>query len=345
MKRLALVASVVAIVAACTGNKDAGNADGKVAVSGVVRDWRSGAGVAGAQVRSVGITPELTTTAAADGSFTLDGVYVNGYVMIEVLAGGYVRTQSPPILVEEADLTGLAVDLLGQTDAAAIKTEFSITDVTGAGHVLGSVRRADGTGITGIANIGVFPAGFLADGPHFFDAAGNPDATVLATTSSGTFTFFNVTTGNIAVRASEPGFDFQPEGTLVRPGVWSIVTIGGAGNGSTTPTPTPTPTMTPGPQSYLTDIYPIFAARGCSAGGCHRGGGAPNGLRLEQAAATVYPLVFARCNTTTVDASLLLVKPLFEATPNHGGGNIFLNTDDPDYRKMHRWITDGALEN
>lgn len=29
--------------------------------------------------------------------------------------------------------------------------------------------------------------------------------------------------------------------------------------------------------------------------------------------------------------------------PDHGGGNIFLSTADPDYQKILRWITDGAL--
>lgn len=350
MKRWFLFLVVLGIAVACTGKKGVEEGDGVVDVSGVVVDWRTGTPIADVQVRSIGILPERSATSGADGTFLVTAVPINGYVILEVSATGYERTQSPPILIEETDLTGLSVALLSETDSAAFETGFSVAELPSRGHILGTVRRDDDSGISGVSSIEIVPVGVLFDGPHFLDAARDPAPAAGVTTSSGAFVFFNVSTGNAAVLASAVGFDFGPQGTLIRNSVWSIVPIGGAGNGSTTPTPTPsgspTPTPTPGPQSYAADIYPIFVNRGCSTNGnCHAPPTNGGGMRLNQSAAQVYPAVFARCNTTNVDQSLLLVKPLFEATPNHTGGNIFLNVDDPDYRKIHRWITDGALEN
>ena len=42
--------------------------------------------------------------------------------------------------------------------------------------------------------------------------------------------------------------------------------------------------------------------------------------------------------------SLMLTKPLVGGG-THGGGDIFLNTMDPDYQTFLNWILDGAQNN
>lgn len=342
---LATLTAATAIAAACASKGGTEMVCLEVDVSGTVVDFATGSPVPNAQITTVGLLPQLSTTAAADGTFTLPEVPVNGYVILEVTASGYADTLNPALLVEEQDLTGVKVVALATGDAASLETGFGVVETSGLGQIVGHAQFDTGSGIAGISTIQVLPVNFSADGPHFLDDTGAPGPGLAATSSSGGFTFFNVSTGNVAVQASAPNFLFQPVATVSRAGAWSVVTVVGQG-GTPGSTPTPTPTGTPATVKYAMQVYPIFTSRGCKT--CHRTGNPPGGLRLDQDANKTYDdlkAVSGVINTGNPAASLLLTKPLFEAQPDHGGGNIFLTTSDPDYVTILNWITQGANKN
>jgi hypothetical protein len=95
---------------------------------------------------------------------------------------------------------------------------------------------------------------------------------------------------------------------------------------------------------FAYDIYPIFAARGCTA--CHTGAGG-GGLDLSLDAATVYANVMAAeiIDYTYNDRSSLLRNPYCgpdycanDQYPEAHPTRVFYTTDDPDYVKMYTWI-------
>lgn len=341
----AAAATIAVGSAACSGGGNRNAVPFYVNVSGTAVDWKTGAPVAAASIVTVGITPVSQTETAADGTFTLPGIPINGYVILDMAAVGYARTFSPAMLVGEENLTGVTVELVASGDAGDLRTGFGITNTSGRGAVLGRTEDSASAPIAGVAALQVLPVTFASDGPYFLADDGTPAPAETATTANGGFLFFNVSTGNVAVQAAAAGFVFQPIATIVEDNAWSLVTLAadGTGNG----TPTPTPTGTPAAISFANDVYPIFSAKGCSAGSppCHRSGQPAGGMRLDQDPNQIHPGVVQRVNTANPAASLLLTKPLFEATPDHGGGNIFLTTSDPDYLTILGWIEQGANNN
>lgn len=341
---LALLGTLLtlAAIAACS---DSGSRDPAptVRVRGVVADWKTGDLIAGAVVETVGITPAQTATADEDGQFDLEAIPINGFIILNVSAAGYVRTLSPAILVEDDDIDDVIAQAVSNTDATAFETGFAVTPEANRGVVLGRAETHTGSPIDGVSLIELLPPGADFDGPFFLDVNGNPGAGT-ETTGNGSFLFFNVSSGDIAVAATAANLAFEQQATVVIADAWSLVDLPGDGPG-VGGSPTPTPSGTPGPQSWETDIYPIFSARGCTGSGCHRPPTNGGNLRLNQSADAIYAAVAARCNLADPPNSLLLIKPLFEAQPNHGGGNIFLTTADPDYQKILRWIDDGAMQN
>lgn len=341
---LLVCASGTAGLAACSGGGGGGGAT-VVSVSGTTRDWKSGLVVGNASLRSVGISPEVTGESDAGGAFTLEGIPINGYVIFDVSAVGYERTHSPAILVEEQARSGVVLEMIAQDDAAELQAGFGVTGTSGHGHILGSTRHPDGAGIAGVAVLQILPVTFDAAGPYFLASGGTPATGASQTTADGGFVFFNVSTGNVAVQAAAAGFVFQPTASVIRNGAWSLAYLTGEGSGPGG-TPTPTPSGTPPPQSFAADVYPIFAAKGCSTqNACHKSGNPGGNFRLDQAAGQIHAGVFARVNLGAPDQSLLLTKPLFEAVSNHGGGNIFLTNEDPDYKTILYWIQQGAENN
>ncbi|MFT7617850.1 MAG: hypothetical protein ACI97A_001489 [Planctomycetota bacterium] len=108
--------------------------------------------------------------------------------------------------------------------------------------------------------------------------------------------------------------------------------------------------------SFLEDVYPIFSTQLLDCSNmmlrcieCHTGPTPTGNLLFDQPAAGVYAAlqVGGRVNTTTPAASFLLLKPLAQAAGgvNHGGGDIFCLTSDPNYQIFLRWITEGAQNN
>lgn len=329
-------------IASCSGS---GSKDPKptVHLSGIVADWRSGDPIANALVETIGISPVQTALTVSDGSFDLAAIPINGFVLLSVAAVGHVQTISPAVLVGEDNLEDVVAEALSSADATAFESGYNVTTSAGRGVILGRAEGPAGAGIAGVATLEISPASVSFDGPYFLGPGAVP-AVGSETSADGGFVYFNVSSGDVGVQASAADLVFEPQATVVIADYWSLVNFVGDGPG-VGGSPTPTPAGTPGPQSFAADIVPIFTARGCTGSGCHRPPTNGGGLRLNQSAAQIYPAVAARCNTADPPNSLLLLKPLFEAAPNHTGGNIFLTNADPDYQKILRWITDGAPEN
>lgn len=101
-------------------------------------------------------------------------------------------------------------------------------------------------------------------------------------------------------------------------------------------------------EAYFTrHVEPIFTNRGCAAtGACHGGQGAGM-LLLSGGLHTHADFVAALPHTRPWDpaTSPLLLKPLSTAAGGvvHGGGDIFADSLDADYRTLRTWIA-GAKE-
>jgi hypothetical protein len=102
-----------------------------------------------------------------------------------------------------------------------------------------------------------------------------------------------------------------------------------------------------GPQSFEADIYPLLqkasqGGQGCAS--CHTAGGPAALLIMNDGAAAVHARLIADpevVNLLVPEASLLLTKPLYESPPNHPNAT-WLDVNDPAYKKVHAWITQGA---
>lgn len=73
---------------------------------------------------------------------------------------------------------------------------------------------------------------------------------------------------------------------------------------------------------------------------CHRGGpGKSFQLPLDPNAADYWPGAYETARNMSLDGSnsKLLLKPLGQLA--HGGGQFFLNTSDPDYLIIDKWIS------
>jgi hypothetical protein len=116
----------------------------------------------------------------------------------------------------------------------------------------------------------------------------------------------------------------------------------------------PPPPPPPGDIDFDTQIYPLFlpvnqGGFGCQ--GCHtnENGAIPTGnMNLfggpEIAYEALNPLLHPnRVNTASPEASLVLRKPLYEASGQQDHPIFaFVSVQDPAYQLIHRWITEGA---
>jgi hypothetical protein len=98
---------------------------------------------------------------------------------------------------------------------------------------------------------------------------------------------------------------------------------------------------------FALNVEPIFGARGCArTNGCHGGQGAgmlllSGGTDIEEDFRSTRP----HTRPWDPSASPLVRKPLAAAQGGvvHGGGEIFADTTDADYRTLIEWIS-GATE-
>jgi len=101
------------------------------------------------------------------------------------------------------------------------------------------------------------------------------------------------------------------------------------------------------PVSFATEVVPIFSKHGCNAGGCHGKAVGQNGFKLSLLGfdpafdfeALVREGRGRRVFAASPSASLLLKKST--AGMPHGGGRKFAE-GSPEYRTIHRWISQGT---
>ncbi|UCE03599.1 MAG: hypothetical protein JSW67_05280 [Candidatus Latescibacterota bacterium] len=96
---------------------------------------------------------------------------------------------------------------------------------------------------------------------------------------------------------------------------------------------------------FVDAIEPILQERGCSASACHGNQGSgelllTGGLNPE----ADFTAVGGHVTPWEASASPLLRKPLAQAAGGdvHGGGDVFLDTSDADYRTLLQWLSAGS---
>ena len=109
-------------------------------------------------------------------------------------------------------------------------------------------------------------------------------------------------------------------------------------------------------EEFMGEIQPLLDNRGCAQSQCHyrdkmdpNSGGPGGGFRIfdcEESPCLIDELEanfdssVGMANTSTPSTSKLLTKPLGESVggKQHLGGDIFLETGDPDYQTLLGWI-------
>jgi len=96
---------------------------------------------------------------------------------------------------------------------------------------------------------------------------------------------------------------------------------------------------------FVAAIEPILQRRGCSNAACHGGQGSGE-LLLSGGSNPNADFTAVRGHVTPWEPQIspLLRKPLAEAFGGavHGGGTVFPDTSDADYRTLLEWVTPEA---
>jgi hypothetical protein len=101
------------------------------------------------------------------------------------------------------------------------------------------------------------------------------------------------------------------------------------------------------PVSFVKDVQPVLSKLGCNAGTCHGAAQGKNGFKLSLRG---YDPIFdhrsltddlegRRFNRADPDRSLMLLKPA-GGVPHAGG--VVWQPDDPNYKLVRRWISEGV---
>ena len=102
----------------------------------------------------------------------------------------------------------------------------------------------------------------------------------------------------------------------------------------------------PAPVNFVNDVVPIFTKAGCNSGACHGKSGGQNGFRLSLLGFEpkhdfrylVQESRGRRLSPGAPETSLLLMKSTNAL--GHGGGER-IKPGSPDYRVLHRWVSQG----
>lgn len=363
MRRLAFsIAVAVPFATACAGDPPrsiSGDVDAGVdappaavgqRVSGKAMDYFGAVALADSTVTTDGIDPAKMATSAADGTFTLDDVPVGSKVFLTVAHANYRPTRNVATPVADADVVQ-DIYVLSTADVTRQYTTLGRAPLAGTAFVAVELQRNNGTPLEGVA----LDAITLLDGANqpvpnvvevFFGAAGDVDPALTTATAFGgrsRIALLDVPAGNYTLTVDVPngqGGITTITTTLatVENGA-TLALSGGGGGGADNLDP-----------AFATDIYPRLqraALGGTGCANCHTAGGPGAILILDAPAADVLAsllpaAVGGRIDTTTPANSLLLTKPLYERTPPQNHPNAtFLDENDPDYKLILRWITNG----
>jgi hypothetical protein len=316
---------------------------GSVRVEARVVDLVTGQPVGGtATVTTSGLTEEPLI--AVDGSaVVLDGIPENSVFHVKAGVPPSHHVTSSVIEVQTEDRGDLVIPAIAEALLTQIASGVGVTPSS-----MGGVLFAQVVGDTGEPRPGIMASSFVVDGgastkgPFFLDAnmAAAPGATV--TSSSGWVVYFDLAPGTIAMRAAQTAnVTLEMPVSPVTAGVVTVARVRTT-DGMFEP---------PKNVSYLRQVFPIFAARGCHA--CHAAGNGPGrqqgGLTLNNDPALVHrELVLEepdRVIPAAPDTSLLLTMPSYEDPPDLHPFATFTSPFDPDYQLIRAWIAEGALQN
>jgi hypothetical protein len=187
-------------------------------IGGIVVD-EAGNGIAGATV-SWDFDVAVSTTSAGGGSWTLGEVLAGIDRTVRATAPGFKEASTFRRSEDEtADPSAIEVRMLSTASYASIPDGFGIVQDPLLGMAIGRVLDADGTAATG-AVVSVEPS---LGTVRYFDAAGQPDPSLLSTSSAGSFAVFNIPTGNVVLSAVAPGALVR---SIVAPSLADAVTQG-----------------------------------------------------------------------------------------------------------------------
>jgi hypothetical protein len=322
-------------------------------LSGTAIDYFSAAALPGTSVASDGIAPQVTATAAADGTYML-AVPVGSKLFLVASHASYRDTRSVPLVTND---TAVMQDVYAMSTADVTRqyTTLGKSPTASKAFLIADLRMHDGTAVTGIplANVSLLDsqnqrvAGVI--GPYFIGSVGDVDMTVTTATVYGTparsrVALLDVPPGNYTLSVTYPtGMTTTTDQTPVTVAadaatlaVSGLLTIP-LGGGVTDP-------------HFASDIWPHLqkaAAGGLGCANCHTASGPAAVLPFDDPAPTVLThmqAITGVIDTTTPASSLLLVRPLYEQppTPQDHPNATFLDTNDPYYKLFLLWITNGA---
>lgn len=347
-------------LAACVGQTppggnpgvDAGTEDSPVLpaegkrVSGKTMEYFEGV-AAQTTVTTDGVTPPQTASSLADGSYELAGVPVGSKIYLSVEGTGFRPTRNLATSVADADVVQ-DLYVMATRIVARQYTTLGRAPTAGTAFVAAELQRPNGTPLEGIATTDVT----LVDaggqpvpgvlGPYFFGAVGDIDpALTTATAYNGRsrVAFLDVPPGSFTLKVVDGAATVQAPVTTSADGASLALAKGEGGGGGGNP-------LNP---TFATDVYPRLqraAMGGLGCANCHTANGSGAVLRYDDPAATVLAAMQARPGVIDLAApanSLLLTKPLYEPTPPQNHPNAtFLDENDPDYKLILLWITQGA---
>lgn len=326
-------------------------------ITGTARDYFGDTPI-DATLASDGLTPTLTASSDTLGMFSLS-VPSGSTFFVNASKPAFRTTRSAPIAVLDMPLADQALYVASNAEVQNQYTGLGLAAAPNTAVVFVDLLRNNGTPLTGVPLAGITFVNQLDEpvpavkGPYFFGANGSlvPEATLAVSTAfngKARVGFLDCPAGAYNVKVAYQNQQGQPR-TFTVPVACAVNGATLAKTGGTNDDNTPPP----GNLTFTNDIYPILqrpavnpAGRGCSAIGCHALGGL-GPIRYDDTAALVHAAVIAApgvINLATPANSQLLLRPLYELPPaeqNHPNAT-FLTPQDNDYRKILRWIQQGA---
>jgi len=310
-----------------------------------------------ATITSDGIDPPMTTTSTTGGEFALDDVPVGSKLYFTVRRELYRPTRNTPVTVEGEPVTA-DLYLIAVADANRQYTTVGLpapAPDAGTAILIAELRRNNGNPLVDIPaeNITLVDANDQpvpgAVGPYFMGEVDVDPQLLVATAFDGRsrVALLDVPPGSYTLKVTHPN-NQGGTNTLTVPvtldanGATLAVTGGqdddGGGGGNV---------MNP---KFGMHVYPRLqkaAVGGLGCANCHTEGGLAGAvIQFDLPPDLVLQNMLARpglIDLVTPAESLLLTKPLYEPPPYNHPNATFVDTNDPDYKLILQWISQGAL--
>lgn len=316
------------------------------AVSGTVRDFETGEPVVDAATISTDGLSASPTVSVSGAEFTIQGI--PPFSLFHILAGSppdYRSTYNVATKVTEQHIMSADIYVASESYLTGLAEAFGVL-ATASSVILVRAVNENGEPMAGIPGT-AFDLDENIQGPFFLDADRMPAPALSETSSSGYIVLFNAPAGLVSVRAlDDSGYSMvMPDAPVANTAATLAeitVTLGD-------------PIVLPINVSFSRHVAPIFTNRGCQI--CHDGNGIGKdlgNLHLNGADEKMFKEVAEEVSpthgTTRIDLvspalSLLLTMPSREEPADVHPNVTFVGRDDPDYRIILAWITEGGLNN